>query len=122
MKTLEEVKAHVHGVGYNQLAIQKIEGFLLGNGLLGEEFEMEYMIGERTFDDFRAWFNSEKKEECKQEIDWNEFGFGDFVHVQDGIDVILLGRVRGAGMIVTDGRRVMTLGLTPHHVLATKKR
>ena len=113
MKTLEEVKAHVHCVGYNQLAIQKIEGFLLGHGLLGEEFEMEYMIGERTFDDFRAWFNSEKKEECKQEIDWNEFGFGDFVHVQDGIDVILLGRVRGSGIIVTDGRRVMTLGLTP---------
>ena len=113
MKTLEEVKAHVHGVGYNQLAIQKIEGFLLGNGLLCEEFEMEYMIGERTFDDFRAWFNSEKKEECKQEIDWNEFGFGDFVHVQDGIDVILLGRVRGSGMIVTDGRRVMPLRLTP---------
>ena len=113
MKTLEEVKAHVHCVGYNQLAIQKIEGFLLGNGLLGEEFEMEYMIGERTFDDFRAWFNSEKKEECKQEIDWNEFGFGDFVHVQDGIDVILLGRVRGSGMIVTDGRRVMPLRLTP---------
>ena len=71
------------------------------------------MIGERTFDDFRAWFNSEKKEECKQEIDWNEFGFGDFVHVQDGIDVILLGRVRGSGMIVTDGRRVMPLRLTP---------
>lgn len=113
MKTLEEVKAHVHCVGYNQLAIQKIEGFLLGNGLLGEELEMEYMIGERTFDDFRAWFNSEKKEECKQEIDWNEFGFGDFVHVQDGIDVILLGRVRGSGMIVTDGRRVMPLRLTP---------
>ena len=112
MKTLEEVKAHVHCVGYNQLAIQKIEGFLLGNGLLGEEFEMEYMIGERTFDDFRAWFNSEKKEECKKEIDWNEFGFGDFVHVQDGIDVILLGRVRGSGMIVTDGRRVMPLRLT----------
>ena len=113
MKTLEEGKAHVHCVGYNQLAIQKIEGFLLGNGLLGEEFEMEYMIGERTFDDFRTWFNSEKKEECKQEIDWNEFGFGDFVHVQDGIDVILLGRVRGSGMIVTDGRRVMPLRLTP---------
>lgn len=112
MKTLEEVKAHVHCVGYNQLAIQKIEGFLLGNGLLGEEFEMEYMIGERTFDDFRAWFNSEKKEECKQEIDWDEFGFGDFIHVQDGIDVILLGRVRGSVMIVTDGRRVIPLRLT----------
>ena len=83
MKTLEEVKAHVDKVGYNQLAIQKIEGFLLGNGLLGEEFEMEYMIGERTFDDFRNWFNS--VEAKKQEIDWNEFGLGDFIHIQKAI-------------------------------------
>ena len=91
MKTLEEVKAHVNKVGYNQLAIQKIEGFLLGNGLLGEDFEMEYMIGERDFDDFRNWFNC--KEEKKSEIDWSEFGFGDFIHVQEGIDVVLLGGI-----------------------------
>ena len=91
MKTLEEVKTHVFNVGYNQLAIQKIEGFLLGNGLLGEEFEMEYMIGGRDFDDFRNWFNS--KEEEKSEIDWYGFGFGDFIHVQDGIDVVLLGGI-----------------------------
>ena len=101
MKTLEEVKAHVHGVGYNQLAIQKIEGFLLGNGLLGEEFEMEYMIGERTFDDFRTWFNME--EEKKSEIDWSEFGFGDFIHVQKGIDVVLLGGIHDEKIVcVTD--------------------
>lgn len=104
MKTLEEVKAHVHCVGYNQLAIQKIDGFLLGNGLLGEEFEMEYMIGERTFDDFRAWFNSEKKEECKQEIDWDEFGFGDFIHVQDGIDVVLLGGIHDENIVCVNDR------------------
>lgn len=91
MKTLKEVEAHVDKVGYNQLAIQKIEGFLLGYGLLGKEFEMEYMIGERDFDDFITWFNSEEKP--KEEIDWDEFGFGDFIHVQDGIDVILLGGV-----------------------------
>ena len=112
MKTLEEVKAHVHGVGYNQLAIQKIEGFLLGNGLLGEEFEMEYMIGERTFDDFRAWFNSEKKEECKQEIDWDEFGFGDFIHVQEGIDVVLLGDVCDGKLVGFDDDMVRVLSLT----------
>lgn len=62
MRTLEEVKAHVNGVGYEQLAISKIEGFLLGNGLLGDDFEMEYMSGEHTFEDFRKWFNSEKKQ------------------------------------------------------------
>ena len=104
MKTLEEVKAHVDKVGYNQLDIQKIEGFLLGNGLLGEEFEMEYMIGERTFDDFRTWFNTEKNEECKKEIDWSEFGFGDFIHVQDGIDVVLLGGIHDEKIVCVNDK------------------
>lgn len=102
MKTLEEVKAHVCKNGYNQLAIQKIEGFLLGNGLLGEEFEMEYMIGERTFDDFRNWFNG--VEAKKQEIDWDEFGFGDFIHIQDGIDVVLLGGIHGEEVVCVNDR------------------
>lgn len=102
MKTLEEVKAHVNKVGYNQLAIQKIEGFLLGNGLLGEDFEMEYMIGERDFDDFRTWFNGE--EEKKSEIDWSEFGFGDFIHVQEGIDVVLLGGIHDKKLVCVNDR------------------
>lgn len=110
MKTLEEVKAHVDKVGYNQLAIQKIEGFLLGNGLLGDDFEMEYMIGERTFDDFRIWFNME--EEKKSEIDWSEFGFGDFIHVQDGIDVILLGGIYDDKFVCFDGQQVIYLQTT----------
>lgn len=110
MKTLEEVKAHVDKVGYNQLAIQKIEGFLLGCGLLGKEFEMEYMIGERDFDDFITWFNSEEKP--KEEIDWDEFGFGDFIHVQDGIDVLLLGDICDGKLVGFDSDRVRVLSLT----------
>ena len=102
MKTLEEVKEHVNKIGYNQLAIHKIEGFLLGNGLLGEGFEMEYMIGERDFDDFRTWFNC--KEEKKSEIDWSEFGFGDFIHVQEGIDVVLLGGIHDEKFVCVNDR------------------
>ena len=102
MKTLEEVKAHVNVVGYNQIALQKIEGFLLGNGLLGDDYEMEYMIGERTFDDFRTWFNGEEHQETP--IDWSEFGFGDFIHVQDGIDVILLGGVHDEKIVCVNDR------------------
>lgn len=102
MKTLEEVKTHVFNVGYNQLSIQKIEGFLLGNGLLGEEFEMEYMIGERDFDDFRTWFNGAEKK--KQEIDWSEFGFGDFIHIKDGIDVVLLGGIHDEEVVCVNDR------------------
>lgn len=102
MKTLDEVKAHVNKVGYNQLAIQKIEGFLLGNGLLGEDFEMEYMIGERDFDDFRTWFNGTEKK--KPEIDWSEFGFGDFIHVQEGIDGVLLGGIHDEKIVCVNDR------------------
>lgn len=109
MKTLEEVKAHVGKIGYNQLAIQKIEGFLLGNGLLGEEFEMEYMIGERTFDDFRNWFNG--VESKKQQIDWDEFGFGDFIHVQEGIDVVLLGGIYDGKVVCFNGKNIFRLVL-----------
>ena len=110
MKTLEEVKAHVDKVGYNQLAIQKIEGFLLGNGLLGEEFEMEYMVGERTFDDFRTWFNGEEHQETP--IDWSEFGFGDFIHVQEGIDVVLLGGIYDGNVVCYNGECIVKLILT----------
>lgn len=102
MKTLEEVKAHVNVVGYNQIALQKIEGFLLGNGLLGDDYEMEYMIGERTFDDFRTWFNGEEHQETP--IDWSEFGFGDFIHVQEGIDVILLGGIHDEKIVCVNDR------------------
>ena len=110
MKTLEEVKAHVDKVGYNQLAVQKIEGFLLGNGLLGGDFEMEYMIGERTFDDFRTWFNGEEHQETP--IDWSEFGFGDFIHVQKGIDVVLLGGIYDGNVVCYNGECIVKLILT----------
>ena len=110
MKTLEEVKAHVNVVGYNQIALQKIEGFLLGNGLLGDDYEMEYMIGERTFDDFRTWFNGEEHQETP--IDWSEFGFGDFIHVQDGVDVVLLGGIYGCAFVGFNGEQVVDLVLT----------
>lgn len=108
MKTLEEVKAHVNVVGYNQLAIQKIEGFLLGNGLLGDDFEMEYMIGELDFDDFRKWFNSENK----KEIDWSEFGFGDFIHVDKETNAIALGDIYDNKFVGTNGNIIHLFELT----------
>ena len=110
MKTLEEVKSHVNVVGYNQIALQKIEGFLLGNGLLGDDYEMEYMIGERTFDDFRTWFNGEEHQETP--IDWSEFGFGDFIHVQKGIDVVLLGGIYDGNVVCYNGECIVKLILS----------
>lgn len=102
MKTLEEVKAHLAKEGYNPEDMPRIEGFLFGSGLFeGNEFEIEYMSGTNNFFDFKDWFNG--KDEKKSEIDWSEFGFGDFVHVQEGIDVVLLGGVNNGRFVCVNG-------------------
>lgn len=111
MKTLEEVKAHVNVVGYSQSAIDSIEGFLIGKDMLSEDTEIEYMIGDKTFFDFKTWFDSEVKK--KSEIDWSEFSFGDFIHVQKGIDVVLLGGIHDEKIVcVTDRCEVKSFLVT----------
>lgn len=98
MKTLEEVKAHLNSVGYKNDEIPIIEGFLFGKGLYdGDEFEIEFIVGSRNFFDFKDWFNG--KDEKKSEIDWSEFGFGDFIHVQEGTDVVLLGGIHNGKLV-----------------------
>ena len=109
MKTLEEVKAHVNVVGYSESAIDSIEGFLIGKDMLSEDTEIEYMIGDKTFFDFKTWFDSEVKK--KSEIDWDEFGFGDFIHVQDGIDVVLLGGIYDGKVVCFNGKNIFRLVL-----------
>lgn len=111
MKTLEEVKAHLTKVGYKNDEIPIIEGFLFGKGLYeGDEFEMEFIFGDNNFFDFKDWFNGEGKK--KQEVDWSEFGFGDFIHVQKGIDVVLLGGICGCYFACFNGEQASTLVLT----------
>ena len=102
MKTLDEVKAHLAKVGYRSNEIPVIEGFLFGKGLYeGEEFEVEFIFGDNNFFDFKDWFDSEVKK--TSEIDWSEFGFGDFIHVQDGLDVVLLGGIHGGVLLASMG-------------------
>lgn len=111
MKTLDEVKAHLGNVGYKSNEIPIIEGFLFGKGLYeGDEFEMEFIFGDNNFFDFKDWFNGE--DEKKSEIDWSEFGFGDFIHVQEGIDVVLLGGIHGRCFACFNGEQATTLVLT----------
>ena len=112
MKTLEEVKAHLSNVGYKSNEIPVIEGFLFGKGLYeGDEFEMEFIFGDNSFFDFKDWFNGE--DENKSEIDWSEFGFGDFIHVQEGIDVVLLGGIHDEKIVcVTDRCEVKSFLVT----------
>lgn len=104
MKTLEEVKAHLNSVGYKNEEIPIIEGFLFGKGLYeGDEFEMEFIFGDNNFFDFKDWFDGEE-EKNKPEIDWSEFGFGDFIHVQEGIDVVLIGGIHNENIVCINDR------------------
>jgi hypothetical protein len=103
MKTLNEVKSHVDVVGYNQFAINKIEGFLLGSGLLGGDFEMEYMIGDHDFDDFIKWFNSDSSK--IQSFD-DDFAKGDFVHLSNGVNILLLSDIEEDSCVGTDGEKI----------------
>lgn len=105
MKTLEEVKAHLVEVGYNHEDMPRIEGFLFGKGLYeGDEFEIEYIDGDHDFYDFKNWFNGEEK--TKTPIDWSEFGFGDFIHVEKELDVIALGDIYDGKFVGTTGKIV----------------
>lgn len=111
MKTLEEVKAHLVEVGYNHADMPRIEGFLFGKGLYeGDEFEIEYIDGDHDFYDFKDWFNG--KEKTKTPIDWSEFGFGDFIHVEKDLDVIALGYIFDGKFVGTTGNIIHVFELT----------
>ena len=111
MKTLEEVKAHLLEVGYNSADMPRIEGFLFGKGLYeGDEFEIEYIAGDHDFYDFKNWFNGE--EQTKTPIDWNDLGFGDFIHVEGDLNVIALGDICDGKFVGTTGDIVHLFELT----------
>lgn len=61
MKTKEEVFAHLKSVGYLQSEISKIMGFLIGNGTKSAKELVHYRRGNRTFDDFLSWYQTEPK-------------------------------------------------------------
>lgn len=100
MKTLEEVKKYLFDVGHNEVSIPKIEGFLLGVGILGDEFEMDYAVGDNDFESFKDWFEDNQ---CKKNIADDEFGYGDFMHVQKGVNVICLSKPKNGQFVGTDG-------------------
>ena len=111
MKTLEEVKAHLVEVGYNRSDMPRIEGFLFGKGLYeGDEFEIEYISGNHDFYYFKDWFNGEEK--TKTPIDWSELGYGDFIHVEEGLNVIALGDIYKGKFVGTSNNGTYVYELT----------
>lgn len=59
MKTKEQVFAHLKANGYKKTEIQKIMGFLIGNGTKTPKEAVRYSVGNGTFEDFLNWYQSE---------------------------------------------------------------
>lgn len=107
MKNLNEVKKYLFNVGHKQDSIYKIEGFLIEKGLLGKDFEMEYMVGDNSFNDFKNWFDS-----VKSQPEDDEFGYGDFIHIDDNIgNVLCLSSVCRGNFIGTDGASILSYSM-----------
>lgn len=62
MKTLEEVKKHIHEVGYTDTAQLRIAGFLVGVGVKDEHEIIVFRNGVNEFSTFLHWFNNSSTE------------------------------------------------------------
>lgn len=67
MKTKEEVLKHLKQTGYSKKSAFKILGFLIAKEYTQIGENIEFISGERTFEDFVNWFNS--KEVRKTELE-----------------------------------------------------
>lgn len=106
MKTLEEIKEHLSVVGYNRQAMMQIEVFALGGGLITPNYEFDFIRGNGDFDDFMKWYVTD--DECVEE----KYAKGDYIHVQDDIDVLCLTEVIDGFFGGTDGCKVLQYRLT----------
>lgn len=61
-RTIQEVTQHCIDNGYNSNARTKICAFLVGAGLKGTQDVLKFKIGEKTFEDFVNWYNTEAED------------------------------------------------------------
>lgn len=105
MKTLEEVKKHLHEVGYTTNSACLIRGFLIGAEIAMLSDELVFKSGLNKFTDFLEWYvedEEEKDELCKDDV-----GFGTYLHVQGGIDVIVLSNVYNNEFVALSGKTIV---------------
>ncbi len=99
MKTLEEIKEHLSEVGYTTKAMLQIESFLIAVEYFTRNEEYTFKRGEKGFEDFMAWLlDNESVDE--------EYEKGDYIHVQDGIDVLCLTEVIDGFFGGTNGEKI----------------
>ena len=78
MRTLEEVKKHIHEVGYTDTAQLRIAGFLVGVGIKDEHEIIVFRNGVNEFSTFLHWFNNsstELKFKAYQDGKWLDINF-----------------------------------------------
>lgn len=78
MRTLEEVKKHIHEVGYTDTAQLRIAGFLVGVGVKDEHEIIVFRNGVNEFSTFLHWFNNlstELKAKAYQDGKWLDINF-----------------------------------------------
>lgn len=97
MKTLEEIKEHLSEVGYNKQAMLQIEAFLLGGGMITQNEELDFIKGKGDFEDFMEWYTTDEN--------W-EFEKGAYIHVEDGMDVLVISNVYDGKFIGTNGKNI----------------
>lgn len=105
MKTLEEIKEHLSEVGYTTNAMLQIEGFLIGGEHIAPNEEITFKRGEKDFEYFMEWFLDNKT------ID-EEYEKGDYIHVEDEVDVLCLSDVEDGKFVGTSGKIIHQYGLT----------
>lgn len=67
MKTKEQVLQHLMEFGYTRKAIDRIMGFLLGQGLKTPDETITYLKGDLPFEDFYKWYNSKEVKKSRLE-------------------------------------------------------
>lgn len=78
MRTLEEVKKHIHEVGYTDTAQLRIAEFLVGVGVKDEHEIIVFRNGVNEFSTFLHWFNNlstELKAKAYQDGKWLDINF-----------------------------------------------
>lgn len=108
MRTFEEICEHLRCVSYTKEAIDNVFNFLKLNGHKKEieEFCISSKIG-RSFEDFLDYYYNKGGNVCD-----DDFQVGDYIHVEDGLDVLALSEVCDRYFVGTNGNIIHSYVLT----------
>lgn len=119
MKTIKEINEHLLKNGYTSRSANRIFNFLSDKIENKEDFEIEFMFGENEFEDFKEWY--EKENDSKTAFTDDDFVKGDFIHMYNDLDVLMLSCLFNGEFVCTDGFSLLKLTLTNDARACTKE-